>query len=524
MKKVRILYLLIRYFGLRWVAFRLVYSLKLRSGYLRRVLPAYQWTERPLAYWLRAGVPSTPEEYKEWRCKNAGKFFFDRVDFDYPFQNSRQPIDQADAVLDGCWPYFTCNSYEIGMPPDWHLNPMTGQVIPADRHWSCISDFDSGDIKYIWEANRFSVVYSLVRAYTLDRDPRYAEAFWQLIDDWAVHNPPQLGPNWKCGQEASFRVMAWCFGLYAFFDQAMPEQIMKLIAMIAAHGERIEANIAYARSQNNNHGVSEGVGLWTIGVLFPELRQASHWAKTGKQTVEVEVTAQVFGDGTYTQYSPNYQRVMLHDVIWALRLGELNDNQFPSGIYEKVNLSANFLLHLLDHDTGFVPNHGANDSALILPLNNADPSDFRPLLQAAYYLVHRERLFTEGDEDLFWLFGPEALECPVTDAALGTDNLAAEIGGYYTLHGEESWLMIRCAEYRARPHHADQLHVDFWWRGINVCCDAGTYLYNGDPPWQNGLTTSTVHNTVTVDDQDQMTLYSRFLWLDWSWGRVRPSR
>ena len=80
--------------------------------------------------------------------------------------------------------------------------------------------------------------------------------------------------------------------------------------------------------------------------------------------------------------------------------------------------------------------------------------------------------------------------------------------------------MVRCAEYRARPHHADQLHVDFWWRGINICCDAGTYLYNGDPPWTNGLVTTAVHNTVTVDDQDQMTPYSRFLWLDWSHGRV----
>ena len=67
---------------------------------------------------------------------------------------------------------------------------------------------------------------------------------------------------------------------------------------------------------------------------------------------------------------------MLHDAIWALRLGELNNDLFPQDIYEKVALSADFLLQILDPVSGNVPNHGANDSALVLPLNDADPRIF----------------------------------------------------------------------------------------------------------------------------------------------------
>ena len=51
----------------------------------------------------------------------------------------------------------------------------------------------------------------------------------------------------------------------------------------------------------------------------------------------------------------------------------------------------------------------------------------------------------------------------------------------------------------------DQLHFDLWWHGINVAQDAGTYLYNGEPPWDNPLVSTRVHNTITIDGRDQMT-------------------
>src|SRR6185295_11415525 len=108
------------------------------------------------------------------------------------------------------------------------------------------------------------------------------------VEDWRDNNPPQLGANWKCGQEISFRVMAWCFGLYGFLDaQSTTAQcVASLAQMIAISGARIEANLDYALSQHNNHGISEGLGLWTIGSLFPELRSAERWREKGRQVLE----------------------------------------------------------------------------------------------------------------------------------------------------------------------------------------------------------------------------------------------
>jgi hypothetical protein len=80
--------------------------------------------------------------------------------------------------------------------------------------------------------------------------------------------------------------------------------------------------------------------------------------------------------------------------------------------------------------------------------------------------------------------------------------------------------MIRCTDFRARPSHADQLHVDLWIHGHNIACDAGTYLYSGEGIWRNGLAHTAVHNTVTVDGRDQMTMVSRFTWTNWANGKV----
>jgi len=64
------------------------------------------------------------------------------------------------------------------------------------------------------------------------------------------------------------------------------------------------------------------------------------------------------------------------------------------------------------------------------------------------------------------------------------------------------------------------LHLDIWWRDLNLAQDAGTYLYNAPLPWDNSLTSCQVHNTVSVNGLDQMRRAGRFLYLDWAQAEV----
>jgi hypothetical protein len=83
-----------------------------------------------------------------------------------------------------------------------------------------------------------------------------------------------------------------------------------------------------------------------------------------------------------------------------------------------------------------------------------------------------------------------------------------------------SWAYLRAVNFSSRPSHADQLHVDLWWRGLNLAQDAGTYRYNDPPPWDNALARTAIHNTLTINGADQMTHAGRFLWLDWAQARL----
>lgn len=518
------------YFGPGWLAYRLSYAARLRVGLLRRQMSAKDWEAQPLGAFLSDSTLAEPEAYLDYRRSQSPPFLFDpserprfRPYFAQWDREGRTPLKEADEIGQGVLHYFEHTEAQVGFPPRWLANPFTGEHAPGDFHWTQIDDFGYGDIKVIWEPNRFGFTYALVRAYWRRGDERYAELFWQAVEDWRLCNPPQLGPNWKCGQEISFRVMAWCFGLYGFLisPATTPERVTLLAQMIAVSGHRIEANLKYALSQRNNHGMSEGMGLWTIGVLFPELRPATKWRIIGRDVLETQGRELIYDDGSFVQHSVNYQRLMLHDYLWALSLGDLHGQPFSAQLKERVRKGGEFLYQIQDAETGRVPYYGSNDGSLILPLNNCDCQDFRPVIQATQYYCTGVRCYGEGpwDEDLLWLFGPDAANAPVV--AQQRSDLQASAGGYYTLRSKTGFAFVRCATYRDRPSQADMLHLDLWWRGQNVALDAGTYSYNAPKPWDSPLARTAYHNTVTVDGLDQMNRVARFLWLPWLQGRVR---
>ncbi|HEX2994597.1 MAG TPA: heparinase II/III family protein, partial [Anaerolineales bacterium] len=481
---------LYRSLGANWLVFRVGYALRLRTGLIRVQMPAYPWQDRPLGTWLKRGIPSQPEAYAQWRRQHAPKFFFNSLRAERYAVEARAPWDaklavkEAERLLKGGLRYFTHEYFKTGFPPDWHRDPVSGKGLDSTKHWSEISNEGEVDVKFIWEASRFSMVYTLVRAYASTRDERFAEAFWELIRAWAEANHPNTGPNWMDGQEAALRLMAWTFGFYAFLDSpsSTPARIAQFTVMVAAHAERIYRNIEYAISTRSNHTISEAFGLWSVGLLFPELKSAGKYFSFGRKLLEQESLAQIFPDGSYSMYSLNYHRFVLHIYLYAIRLGELNGALFSETLKARVAKSVDYLYQLIDPQTGQMPVYGSNDGALVLPLNNCDFTDYRPLLQLGSYLTKKEFLFEPGpwDEDIRWLYSEEFT---AKDAKGKTNpgDLRGESfpdGGVHILRGANSKAVIRCTDFHARPSHADQLHVDLWWRGVNIACDAGTYLYS----------------------------------------------
>ena len=567
--RLRTLASLYRELGLRWLIFRLTYAFRLRTGLIRLQFPQYTWHDRPLKTWLQSNIPSTPESYAQWRKEHSPKFFFDSQFAGRVGQSEAKPISrpsesfanlawdlqpaitEVDRLLNGEIKYFAHEFRQTGFPPEWHTDYVTlsrasgeGSLPPQTetfrsqrtlpqsdtaRHWSTYSDDLNTDIKFIWEPNRFSFVYVLVRAYAATPDEKYPEAFWQLIEDWAKKNPPNTGVNWMDGQELALRLMAWIFGYYAFLDSpsATPQRISQFAVYLAAQAERIYKNTSFAIFTHGNHSITEALGLWMTGLLFPELKNAEKYLSFGKMSLEREAREQIFPDGTYSMYSLNYHRFVLHCYLYAMCLGELNNMSFSLELQNLVTKSIDYLSQLINHQTGEMPVYGSNDGAFVLSLNNCDFTDYRPLLQLGWCLTKKEFLFEPGpwNEDIFWLTRGiagrvVAQNAPRVETTQAAEQLSFPNGGNYLLHSTNSYALIRCTDFTSRPSHADQLHVDLWIHGHNIAIDAGTYLYSGQHPWRNGLAHTSVHNTVTLDNKDQMQLVSRFTWTNWSRGKV----
>jgi len=534
--KLRTLASLYLELGPRWSAFRLAYAFRLRSGLIRLQTPQYAWNDRPLKHWLQPTIPSDLDSYATWRKTNAPKFFASVVS-----EGARSPrpdygntaIKESNRLLNGELKYFSHTYHQIGFPPNWHKDPITNYQLPFNLHWSQISDDSTTDIKFIWEPNRFAFVYTLVRAYAATQDEKYPQAFWTLIQDWADKNPPNTGANWKDGQEIALRLMAWTFGFYAFINSPSTTnlQISQFTQLVAAQAERIHANIGYAISTRSNHTISEAFGLWMVGLLFPELKEAKKYFHLGKRLLEEEATKQIFPDGSYAMYSLNYHRFILHLYLYAIRLSTINHSPFSNSLHQSITDSINFLSRLINPTTGQMPVYGSNDGALVLPLNNCNFTDYRPLLQLGAVITTGKPIFEPGDwdEDVFWICGEQSIATHAKDAKkeqgflsdlCALSGKSFPQGGTYIIRNTNSRAILRCTNFTSRPSHADQLHMDLWMGSDNIAIDAGTYLYTGESIWRNGLARTSAHNTVTVDGKDQMTMVSRFTWTNWAQGKV----
>ncbi len=416
-------------------------------------------------------------------------------------------INEADEILSGRVRLFGGDPRPLELIPTAPL-----------QHWTAYRDgwLNSQDIKLIWEPGRFGWATILARAYHLSGEEKYARSFWNYAEKFIEANSPNHGPHWASAQEVALRLisLSFCYSVFASSPETTPERTALFANAIAAHAKRIPPTLAYARAQNNNHLLTEAVGLYTAAAVLPNHPRAARWKRLGWRWLNWAFQNQIEPDGTYIQHSANYHRLMLQAALWAARMTKMQGDSLPAKTLERLAAATRWLLELLDEESGRVPNLGPNDGAYILPLTVLPCVDFRPVLQAAGRAFLGEASLPSGewDEMSLWLAPAPIAHPPQVQPSPPP-----------ILRSTNSWAHLRVARFRARPGHSDQLHLDLWWRGFNVAQDAGTYLYNAPPPWDNSLSGASVHNTLTINGLDPMTRAGRFLWLDWAQAQILVS-
>jgi hypothetical protein len=400
--------------------------------------------------------------------------------------------------------------------PDWHANPISGKRVAAHAsNWWEIADFDPavGDIKLVWEASRFDWVLALAQR-ARNAEPGALDQLNAWLADWCEHNPPYKGPNWKCGQEASIRIMH--LAMASIVLGHAPQARAGMADLVRLHLRRIAPTIAYAMAQDNNHGTSEAAalfigGAWLAGQDDPE---AAGWLRSGRRWLENRAARLIGADGSFSQYSLTYHRVMLDTLsmveLWRQRTGQA---PFSSRFHARARAATDWLAHMVDPDSGDGPNLGANDGARLLQLGDGDYRDFRPALQLAAALFMGQRACgADGpwNAPLQWL----GVALPAT-ALAAPGSRVFDDGGFAVLRRGRAMALLRYPRFRFRPSQADALHLDLWVGGQNLLRDAGTYSYNSGQNWIDYFGGTASHNTVQFDGRDQMPRWSRFLFADW---------
>ncbi|WP_096437464.1 heparinase II/III domain-containing protein [Alteribacter populi] len=482
-------------YGLKWTINRSLYSAKLK---------------------MMSVIPATENIFeKRVQVKRIDLFEFDVPSIksfldELTEEKKTEIVLVADKAIDGIVTGFSSIELDYGNPINWHYNPLTRAESKKDVKWYELPDFDKelGDIKVVWEASRLTHFFYFVRAYLLTGDQKYYTAFSNQLKDWLENNPYPYGANFKCGQECTLRMINTLIAYTVFKNCGLTstsdeENVIKLVEVCY---KKVLSNFFYAhKCIKNNHTFSEICGL-IVGAWCCENTEA---VKKAYELLDKEIINQFEPDGGFTQFSFNYHRFTLQVIECVYKMSE--KTQFYINEIERIKNSV-ILLYQVQNDDGDVPNYGSNDGALIFPVTSCGYRDFRPVLNTVYALVEGKRLYETGeyDEELLW-FGDKReypLEKIERETAVFNDS------GFYSYRHEGGFLMTCLQNYKSRPAHMDQLHIDLWHKGLNVICDSGTYSYASD--LGKDLSSTRGHNTVKVSDIEQMNKKGAFLVTDWT--------
>ena len=486
---------LLQNMGFRYVAYRAWHEVEKRAGLLKRRFPTQ---------------PIFQEFISKEAWENLPVKFFDLKPTQLSASELTKLKNRVAAFQRGYLTFFSAQEFEV---KDWLTNPATGYRYDAAKHWTEIPDFSSeaGDIKYVWEKSRFAFLYDLIR-YDFHFQEDQAETVFGEIESWIAANPVNCGPNWRCSQEISLRVLNWTFALHYYKSSPAltAERFARILNSICHQMQHVAAHIHFSRiAVRNNHALTETLALYLVGVLHPFFPESARWKEDGKRWFEEEVAYQIYEDGTFLQFSMNYHRVAVQLLTWAIQLAHLNGERWSEVLYDRARKSLYFLRTCQDEATGWLPNYGNNDGALFFPLSEAHFRDYRPQLDALADVLNTEtNTFSRS-------VSPQTTGGETNTVAIPDGTHTFNKGGYYVLRDKGTLTFLRCGHYKDRPFQADNLHVDIWVNGENILRDAGSYLYNTDERWTRYFAGTASHNTVMVGTFDQMRKGPRFIWYDW---------
>jgi hypothetical protein len=435
---------------------------------------------------------------------------------------------RAERVVQGRFDLLGLIDLWFGQPIDWRLNPVSNTRTPLS-HWSRIDYLDprvAGDKKIVWELNRHQHFFLTGRAYWLTNDERYAAAFAEHLASWMDANPPKRGINWASSLEVAFRAISWLWALHLFKDSPhlSPALHLRALKFLYLHARHVETYLSTYFSPNT-HLTGEALGLFYLGTLLPEFRDAERWRATGRRILLEQLPLHVRPDGVYFEQSSYYHRYTADFYTHFLLLARAAGEPVDAEVSPRLTALLDHLMHITRPD-GTSPFYGDDDGGRLALLDASEANDFRPTLATGASIFGRaDYKYVAGaaSETTLWLAGAEGLRAfeRLAAAPPAETSRAFREGGFYCVRdswdGDASHILIDCgphgSERAGHVHaHADALSFEMSARGRTLLVDPGTYTYTGSARERDYFRSTAAHNTLVIDGQSSSSSDGPFAW------------
>jgi hypothetical protein len=204
-------------------------------------------------------------------------------------------------IRDYAYGNFNKKPVNMGADFDWTYNPLPRSNPSYSDEWTWCG------------ISRTQFWRKLADAYWKTHDEEYAREWVKELFDFAAKEP--LTDAGRGGQISLWRTLdasiraneTWPYAYYHMIDSPAftPEAQWVYLKLMRDHAMLLERGLREP-GRMGNWVASESYGLYTIGLLFPELKRSSEWRKLAIERIMHEMNTVVPPDGFEAELTPNY--------------------------------------------------------------------------------------------------------------------------------------------------------------------------------------------------------------------------
>jgi len=419
-----------------------------QSAYLdyRRTACPAKWTVMP------SDEPATATEQTDAAGDEICAHYIRKFQYDFPFPGA-----------------------DMGKDFNWTYNPLLKTNPAFSMEWTFCAISRTG----FW--------CQLADAYWKTHNEKYATEWVSEMEDFVAKNPrnhdaengaPSL---WRSLDTAGRMGGAWPYAYYHMLNSPSFDAKAQWIYLRSSidQGARLADGLK-DQNRSGNWVVAECSGLYTTGVLFPELKDSDAWRTLAIDRLTMEANRIVPPDGFEAELTTGYHYFSLNSFLGPLQLAKLNNLPIPDVFLSKIISMYRAPIWVMDQ-------HGFN-----VPTNDSGSYHVANMLGDALKLC--------DDPTLEWAAsgGKKGTQPP--------DSTMLPYAGFYAMRGgwklNDLFLFFRAGPTGMGHEHEDMLEVVMRAWNKTLLFDPGTYTYDHSD-WRRYTIGTASHNTIIVDGKWQ---------------------